>query len=188
MVRVHLPLCDHPRGTWVGLLAVLILAAMPLLAASTFSAPAAQTMQPVSYLPLVKMTSPYRIAFSSNRDGNDDLYVMNADGSSQTRLTNHPAHDGGPVWSPDGRLIAFDSGRDGYADIYVMNADGSSQTRLTTDRTRGMWPVWSPDGRQIAFEADRGNWETYVMNADGSGQNNLTKNPGYDGYPAWSPR
>ena len=73
---------------------MLILASLPLLAASAFSAPAAQTLQPVSYLPLVIGPSLYRIAFVSSRDGNWGIYMMNADGSNQTRLTNNSANGG----------------------------------------------------------------------------------------------
>lgn len=72
-----------------------------------------------------------KIAFMSLRDGNPEIYVMNVDGSEQTRLTNHPASDNQPVWSPDGSKIAFSSERDGNVEIYVMNADGSGQRRLT---------------------------------------------------------
>ena len=97
---VDLPSRVYPRGAWVGLLAALILAAMPLLTTSTFSAPVAQTPHSIIYLPLVKLASPYRIAFVSDRDGNMEIYVMNADGSSQTNLTNHPGYDTHPVWSP----------------------------------------------------------------------------------------
>jgi hypothetical protein len=112
-----------------------------------------------------------RIAFISKRDGNWEIYVMNADGSGQTNLTNNPAHDWGPSWSPDGRRIAFYSDRDGNWEIYVMNADGSGQTNLTNNPADDWGPSWSPDGRRIAFFSDRdGNREIYVMNADGSGQ------------------
>jgi Tol biopolymer transport system component len=74
-----------------------------------------------------------KIAFSSDRDGNREIYVMNAqDGSNQTNLTIDPAFDFDPSWSPDGTKIAFSSDRDGNTEIYVMNAqDGSNQTRLT---------------------------------------------------------
>ena len=72
-----------------------------------------------------------RIAFRSNRDGNYEIYVRNADGSGQTNLTNNPAGDFEPTWSPDGEKIAFRSNRDGNEEIYVMNADGSDLTRLT---------------------------------------------------------
>jgi dipeptidyl aminopeptidase/acylaminoacyl peptidase len=75
------------------------------------------------------------IAFVSNRDGNNEIYVMNGDGSGLTNLTDNPADDGGedygPVWSPDGKRILFSSSRDGNLEIYMMNADGSDQTNLT---------------------------------------------------------
>jgi dipeptidyl aminopeptidase/acylaminoacyl peptidase len=142
--RIHQPLGHHRRSTWVGLFAVLILAALPLLAASAFSAPAAQGPQPAIYLPLVMRLSLYRIAFVSRRDGNSEIYVMNADGSNQTNLTNNPADDYDLAWSPDGRQIAFSSWRNGNRDIYVMNADGSNQTRLTTNPADDNRPVWSP--------------------------------------------
>ena len=74
---------------------------------------------------------PGKIAFVSERDGNDEIYVMNADGTLQTRLTSDPGSDDLPAWSPDGARITFASGRDGNIEIYVMNADGSNQTRLT---------------------------------------------------------
>jgi hypothetical protein len=72
-----------------------------------------------------------KIVFSSNRDGNFEIYLMNADGSNQVRLTNNPALDSEPSFSPDGSKIAFESTRDGNFEIYVMNSDGSCPTRLT---------------------------------------------------------
>ena len=129
-----------------------------------------------------------RIAFNSNRDGNWEVYLMNADGSGVTRLTENDVVDGSPTWSPDGTRIAFDSTRDGDWDVYVMNADGSGVTRLTDNDAYDLSPVWSPDGRRMAFQSQRdGNWEIYVMNADGSGVTRLTYNSAQDGSPAWSP-
>ena len=71
------------------------------------------------------------------------------------RLTNHPAGDGHPSWSPDGRHIAFASDRDGNVEIYVMGSDGSNPRRLTNHSAGDGHPSWSPDGRHIAFASDR---------------------------------
>ncbi len=139
----------------------------------------------VSVAPVLGNT---RIAFSSDRDGNNEIYVMNADGSGQTRLTNNLVRDVNPAWSPDGTKIAFSSLRDNNWDIYVMNTDGSGQTRLTNNLGDDEVPAWSPDGTKIAFDSPRdGNGEIYVMNADGSGQTRLTNNLATDAFPAWSP-
>jgi Tol biopolymer transport system component len=141
-----------------------------------------------------------QIAFDSDRDnvGGEDallfeIYVMNADGSGQTRLTNNAARDTDPSWSPDGEKIAFGSDRDNVIgggspeplpEIYVMNADGSGQTRLTNNAASDTQPSWSPDGKKIAFSHD--SYRIYVMNADGSGQTRLTNGP-FDTQPSWSP-
>ena len=74
-----------------------------------------------------------RIAFMSNRDGDFEIYAMNADGSGQVALTANTATESSPEWSPDGSKIVFHSLRDGNAEIYVMNADGSGVTRLTNN-------------------------------------------------------
>lgn len=129
-----------------------------------------------------------KIAFTSNRDGNQEVYVMNADGSDQTNISSNPANDLAPTRSPDGTRIAFASNRDGNQQIYVMNADGTNQTRISNNNANDNIPRWSPDGTKIAFQTDRdGNVEVYMMNADGSGQTNLSNNPNYDSFPTWSP-
>lgn len=129
-----------------------------------------------------------KIAFNSNRDGNREIYMMNADGSDQIRLTDNRYIDVRPAWSPDGSKIVFDSNRDGNWEIYAMNEDGSDQMRLTENPARDGEPSWSPDGTRIVFDSDRdGNREIYIMNTDGSNQTRLTDNPANDGMPSWSP-
>jgi Tol biopolymer transport system component len=131
---------------------------------------------------------PAQIAFESARDGNNEIYVMNEDGSGLVNITNNPAYDYRATWSPDGSKIAFHSDRDGNREIYVMNADGSGLQNLTNNPGDDDAPVWSPDGGRITFVSARdGNFETYVMNADGAGLQNLTNNPGGDREPVWSP-
>ena len=86
--------------------------------------------------------APRKIAFTTDRDGNEEIYVMDADGSNPTRLTNNSADDGQPAWSPDGSQIAFGSFRDGNPEIYVMDADGSNQTNLTNNPASDRTPAW----------------------------------------------
>ncbi len=129
-----------------------------------------------------------RIAFQSNRDGNDEVYVINADGSGLVRLTNNAAWDGGPAWSPDRTKLAFASSRDGGTEIYVMNPDGSGITRVSSEQADERSPAWSPDGTRIAIISARdGHDQVYVMNADGSGITRLTDDPAGNVEPSWSP-
>src|SRR5437763_1434865 len=108
-----------------------------------------------------------QIAFASARTGNFDIWVMNADGSDQRRLTTNPTMDCWPAWSPDGKRIAFTSNRDGNYEIYVMNADGTGQRNLTAHPAQDNYATWSPDGKRIAFISTRdGGHDIYVMDVD----------------------
>jgi tricorn protease-like protein len=110
--------------------------------------------------------------------GDDDLYLMDADGSGRTQLTDEEGDEYDPAWSPDGSLIAFafdDLGHDAFSSsIYAMDPRTGESTALVTRRNERLgWPAWSPDGRRIAFSADsQTGWDLYVMDADGG---NLTK-------------
>jgi len=133
-----------------------------------------------------------RIAFTSTRDGNSEIYVMNPNGGAQTRLTDDPAEDIDAAWSPDGTRIAFARlDRHGAVrTVHVMNADGSGDTALAFQGSRR--PAWSPDGKQIAFDSFRDKditaaTEIYIMAADGTNQTRLTENDGSNFGPAWSP-
>lgn len=139
-----------------------------------------------------------RIAFSSDRGGRTDIYVMNADGSGLLRRTDTGGYNSGPAWSPDGRSIAFSSLRDGQFGIYVMAVDGDWSNPKHAGPLRG-WnahPAWSPDGAKIVFVSDERAYDfvydLYVMNADGSNSTPLVLGPfgaGWTYYfqPAWSP-
>ncbi len=135
-----------------------------------------------------------KIAFTSDRDGNREIYLMNPDGSNQTRLTNNAIIDDFPTWSPDGKKLAFLSQRPtGEFAIFIMNADGTGKTEVTpvTYQPPSPWRgfdwrhmSWSPDGSRIVFTDLVSTIGTiFVVNADGSNRRNLTT--GF--YPAWSP-
>jgi Tol biopolymer transport system component len=129
-----------------------------------------------------------KIAFTSNRDGNEEIYVMNADGTNQVRLTSDTADDFLPSFSTGGAKIVFYSNRDGLFEIYVMNSNGTDQTRLTNNSAVDFDPSFSPDGSKITFASNRdGNFEVYVMNSDGSNQTRLTNNTAGDFQPSFSP-
>ena len=117
-----------------------------------------------------------RIVFSSNRDGDWDIYSMDANGENLAQVTDHPASDEEPTCSPDGRRIAFISDRDGTPDLYVMDSVGNNVIRLTNSRLYEGRCSWSPDGTKIAFLSTRdGNAEIYAMDADGNNLTRLTK-------------
>ena len=147
-----------------------------------------------------------QITFASDRDGNYEIYVMDADGKNQHRLTNNRHDDWDPSWSPDGKRIAFTSSEtgigaflhtqivmEGRPQIYVMDANGNNPRRLSNNNFAEWHPSWSPDGKRIAFtsSSDRptadGYWDIYVMDADGNNPRNLTNHPRGDWQPSWSP-
>ena len=125
-----------------------------------------------------------KIAFTSLRDGNSDIYVMDGDGGNQRRVTLHPARDSLPAWSPDGKKIAFVSNRNNankdHTQIWVIDADGKNPIRLT-DGLVDTYPDWSPDGAKIAYDAHPAG--ITVMDADGKDKRLLTRGV----HPSWSP-
>jgi Tol biopolymer transport system component len=119
---------------------------------------------------------------------NGDIYVVNADGSGQTRLTRHPAEEYDPAWSPDGTKIAFSRFTGGRYQIFLMNPDGSAAAQLTRGQGAASDAAWSPDGTRIAFTRCRGSCDVYVINADGTGERRLTRgDPPGEQSPTWSP-
>ncbi|MHB9106289.1 MAG: TolB family protein [Armatimonadota bacterium] len=139
-------------------------------------------------LPLSPAASEY-IAFVSDRDGATEIYVMNADGSDQRRLTHDSGRKDEISISPDGSRIAFVSKITGLWHVYTVNLDGSGLQQLT-DNGRNNWrPSFSLDGSKLVFFSSigGGNDEIYVMNADGTGQTRLTDNPAMDVLPVFTP-
>ena len=127
------------------------------------------------------------ILFSSDRDGNREIYITVSDGSALVRLTDDQAYDTDAVMSYDGRKIAFSSDRDGDSEIYTINVDGSSLSRLTLTTGKDWAPRWSPDGTQILFLSERdGTRQIYVMDSTGSSATALTTMGVYQ-MGGWSP-
>jgi putative transposon-encoded protein len=130
-----------------------------------------------------------KIAFVSNRDGDNEIFTENSNGTAVTKLTDNAFDDAQPSWSPDRTKIAFVSNRDGNYEIYSMNSDGTNVVRLTNNSANDFWPTWSGDGAQIAFSSNRdGDNEVFKINADGSGVTQLTSNTADDAHPSWSPK
>jgi Tol biopolymer transport system component len=132
-----------------------------------------------------------KIAFSSNISGSYDIWVMDADGSNQTNITNTSAADRLPAWSPDGTKIVFASIRSGSWRVWVMDADGSNPTMLSIDGPSS-WtsshPSWSPDGTKIVYKSDVYSGSIFVMDADGSNKTAVRMiNNSKDYHPQWSP-
>ena len=128
-----------------------------------------------------------QLAFVSGRDGNPEIYTVNADGHRLKRLTTNPGPDLAPSWSPDGSRLAFVTDRKGAPGVYVMAADGSDLTRRTSGDEDGT-PAWSPDGSALVFSTWHEGWSRIAVlkNTDGAAEV-LTAEPGYHGQPAWSP-
>jgi Tol biopolymer transport system component len=132
-----------------------------------------------------------KIVFGSGHGRASEIFVMNADGTDQIRLTHDRFADTVPAWSPDGTTIAFASGRHHNVDIYLMASDGSHVRRLTHVRARDENPDWSPDGSRLVFQSNRGNprydLDLYSISPSGSGIERLTSSTATEWAPAWSP-
>ncbi|MEE9176476.1 MAG: hypothetical protein V3U19_09925 [Thermodesulfobacteriota bacterium] len=132
-----------------------------------------------------------KIVFESERTGNREIWVMDADGGNLLQLTDDSEKDWAPSWKPDGSKIAFTSKRSEKTQIWVMKSDGTgAKTQITDDGKGNKWPAWSPpDGSHIAYEVGKGDEtiDIWIMKAGGGGKRQLTTDPADDRYPKWSP-
>jgi len=153
-----------------------------------------------------------RIVFTSTRNGDLDIFTMDADGSNVKQLTNELGYDGGPFWSYDGKKIVYRAEhpttpeqikdykdllaqnliRPGNLEIWVMNADGSNKHQVTRNGAANFGPYFHPDGKRIIFAsnvADPKNgrdFDLYLINEDGTGQQRITYHPDFDGFPMFT--
>ncbi len=151
-----------------------------------------------------------RIVFTSNRDGDLDIYSMKSDGTDVLRLTETIGNDGGPFYSPDGTKIVFRARhpegeeleeylefakqnlyRPTSLEIYVMDADGSNKRPVTSNGAANFAPFWHPDGERIIFcsnmhAPDGRDFDLYLIHEDGSGLERITTNETFDGFPMFN--
>ncbi len=129
-----------------------------------------------------------KIVYTSDEDGDHDIYIMDPDGENRIKLTQNLDSDQGAVWSPDGNKIAFKSDRDGDFEIYVMNYDGSNVIQITNNTAHDQGISWSPDGTKLSFINDSdGDMEVYTIDLDGLVLRKITNNDVRDSHTSWSP-
>jgi TolB protein len=149
--------------------------------------PTRGTADKQSYLPAWSPDGT-KLAFTSSRNGNPEIYTMNRDGSSVQRITNHPAIDATPTWSPTGTQIAFTSDRTGSPQIYVVNVDGTGLVQITRESHCDR-PTWSPAPyNEIAYSSRMGagnNIRVYEFKTNAS--RTLTDGIGNNESPTFSP-
>ncbi|MBN1287034.1 MAG: PD40 domain-containing protein [Anaerolineae bacterium] len=129
-----------------------------------------------------------RILYTSERDGDYEIYMMNPDGVDRVRLTDNAADEFNPKFSPDGRRIAFISDLDGDNELFVLRLDGGGVAQITENEVEDHTPAWSPDGLSLAFYSERdGNGDIYIVSLETREVQRLTTHDLADYYPAWWP-
>src|SRR5919205_885842 len=171
---------------------------VPALALLTLAAALAPTRAAAQSAPAKAQSPNGQIVFQSDRGGDfSDIYVVDADGKHETRLTTDPADESNPVWSPDGSQIAFVTNRRGAYEVFLMNADGSNQRPLRETPVETVEVAWSPDGKMLSY-ATRGGLregDVFPVRAGAPGGGDSTAPPvnltatfaGLATDPSWSP-
>lgn len=133
-----------------------------------------------------------KICFTSFRDGNAEIYTMDADGQNPRRITNAPGYDGGPFFSPDGKRLIYRSDRkdNDLLQLFVNNVEGTAERQLTDNEFVNWGPYWHPDNRHIIYATSKhghANYELYLMDVDSGVEERITFHDGFDGLPVFSP-
>jgi TolB protein len=129
------------------------------------------------------------MTFTSYRDGNPDLYLMDMSTGRARKISSFSGLNLAAPWSPDGSKFLMTLSKDGHQEIYEMDFRAGKARRLTHNFSVNISPTWSPDGKKIAFVSDRsGSPQIYVMDADGGNQKRLTYQGNYNTSPSWSPK
>lgn len=152
-----------------------------------------------------------KIAFTSDRDGDLEIYIMDADGTNVTRVTNHPGYDGGAFFSPDGKMLVFRAQvfkteeqlkeykelltqnlvRPSSLELFTINIDGTDRFQVTDNGAANFAPFFHPSGRKIIFASNLGGaggreFELYMIDTDGENLEQITFSPEFDGFPMFS--
>lgn len=144
---------------------------------------------------------PAQLAFESYRDGNAEIYLIDEDGGNLINLTQNPAYDGMPAWSPDGKQLAFASDRDGNPDLHILDLETNTVRRVTNGGGFNVDPAWSPDGKRLLFLSNRtyrepkeggflevdANPKLWTIQVEGVGARRMTSELGLDMFGDWSP-
>lgn len=129
-----------------------------------------------------------KIAFTSKRNGNFEIYTVNEDGTDLKRLTNTRVDESAPQWSPDGSKLLYLAQKGGKHEIWSMNSEGGGEVKLAADCIANNLPLWSPDGSKIVFLAKyKSRKAVFVVNSDGTNPLRLTENNTEGSAPSWSP-
>lgn len=147
----------------------------------------ATTVPTVTPLPSI-LEARGSLAYTVRENGQTDIWAVGVGDRTPLRITNNPADDRDPAWSPDGRRLAYASRQDGNWELYIYDLATDTTSRMTFDLSFQGGPTWSPDGEWLAYESYQGgNLDIYVMRTDGSQIERLTDHPAPDFSPAWSP-
>lgn len=134
-----------------------------------------------------------KLVFTSMRDGDQEVYISDADGKNARRITHAKGYDGGPFFSPDGARIVYRSDRagDGNLQIFLNNLAGTDERQITRGDVLHWCPFWHPSGKWLIYtradHAGRPNYDLYLIRDDGTDETRITYDEAFDGLPVFSP-